>query len=196
MPACGPDDSSRRSLQIFESLTAARFSVPGQRHEDAGVGRGLDEVGRGLLRDAGELLELEAHGLGVARVGRDAGADRGGAHVDLVEPLDDLGEAVVVLLQRVGEPDELLAEGHRHGILQLRAADLEHVRELAALRGEALGEQGVLLEQALHAEHHGELDRGRVDVVGRLAAVDVVDRVQVRVVAERRAPSPRGRRSR
>jgi hypothetical protein len=28
MPACGPDDSSRRSLQIFESLTAARFSVP------------------------------------------------------------------------------------------------------------------------------------------------------------------------
>ncbi len=28
MPACGPDDRRRRSLQIFESLTAARFSVP------------------------------------------------------------------------------------------------------------------------------------------------------------------------
>ena len=27
-PACGPLESSRRSLQIFESFTAARFSVP------------------------------------------------------------------------------------------------------------------------------------------------------------------------
>ena len=27
-PACGPDDRSRRSLQILESLTAARFKVP------------------------------------------------------------------------------------------------------------------------------------------------------------------------
>ena len=27
-PACGPEDSSRRSLQIFESLMALRFSEP------------------------------------------------------------------------------------------------------------------------------------------------------------------------
>ena len=27
-PARGPDDSSRRSLQIFDSLTATRLSVP------------------------------------------------------------------------------------------------------------------------------------------------------------------------
>ncbi len=28
MPARGPEESSRRSLQIFESLTAMRFSTP------------------------------------------------------------------------------------------------------------------------------------------------------------------------
>ena len=98
--------------------------------------------------------------------------------------LIDLGEAVVVLLQRVREARELLPERHRHRVLQLRAPDLQDVRELAALRRERLGEQRVLVEQALHAEHHRELDRGRVHVVRRLAAVDVVDRVQLGVVAE------------
>ena len=47
-PACGPDESSRRSLQIFESLMALRFSALENVMNDAGVARGLDEVGRGL----------------------------------------------------------------------------------------------------------------------------------------------------
>ena len=72
----------------LRELDRGALQRAGQRHEDAGVGGGLDQVGRGLLRDAGDVLEVLAHRLGVARVGGDAGADRGGAHVDLVEPLD------------------------------------------------------------------------------------------------------------
>ena len=42
----------------------------------------------------------------------------------------------------------------------------------------------MLLEQPDHAEHHRELDRRRVHVVGGLAAVHIIDRVEVLVLAE------------
>ena len=90
----------------------------------------------------------------------------------------------MILGERVGESTELLAEGHRHGVLHLRAADLEDAGELHSLRREGGGELGVLGEQSLGPEHHGELDGGGVDVVRTLAAVHVVDGVQVLVVAE------------
>ena len=71
--------------------------------------------------------------VGVARVGVEAGADRGGAEVDLAQQRGGLGEPVLVLAEgdRVGA--ELLAQGHRHGVLQLGAADLEDVGELVGL---------------------------------------------------------------
>jgi hypothetical protein len=84
----------------------------------------------------------------------------------------------------VGEPVELLSERHRDGILELGPADLQHARELGALLRERLGELHVLREQPLSAEHHRELDRRRIDVVGALAAIHVIDRVQAHVVAE------------
>ena len=84
----------------------------------------------------------------------------------------------MVLLQRVREPGELLPKGHGHGILHLGATDLEDAVELAPLRGERLGEALVLGEQSLHTHDHGQLDRRGVDVVGALAAIDVVDRVE------------------
>ena len=43
-PARGPDDSSRRSLQIFESFSAVRLSDAGELDEGAGVLGGLDQV--------------------------------------------------------------------------------------------------------------------------------------------------------
>src|SRR5690606_27873724 len=54
-------------------------------------------------------------------------------HVDLVQQVRVLGEALVVVAERGGESVELLPERHRHGVLQLRAADLEDVVELTAL---------------------------------------------------------------
>ncbi len=135
----------------------------------------------------GQLFEVAPHGFGEARIGGDPRADRRGAHVDLVEPRDDFGQPVFVFFEGVGESRELLAERHGDGILKLRAPDLQDVRELATLCGERGGEQPVLVEQPLDAEHHREFDRGRVDVVRRLRTVDVVDRAEVLVGAERMA---------
>ena len=121
-PACGPEDSSRRSLQIFDSFTAARFSTPGHLHEDAGVARRLDQVARGDVLLAEQVGEVRLHGRGVARVGGDAGADRGRAEVDLAEQRQHLADALLVLPERGREAVELLAERHRHGVLQLGPA--------------------------------------------------------------------------
>ena len=78
---------------------------------------------------------------------------------------------------------ELLPERHRHGVLHLRAPDLEHVMELERLGQERLAKQRELVEEAAHGEHDADLDRRRVDVVRRLAAVRVVDGREERVVA-------------
>ena len=66
------------------------------------------------------------------------GADRRAAHADFPEhPLDGLERAHLVL-ERLRERLELLAERHGDGILQLRPSHLENVLELLALRAEGL----------------------------------------------------------
>ncbi len=52
----------------------------------------------------------------------------------------------------VGEAVELLAERHRHGVLQLGAADLQHVVELHGLVEERPAQQVELVEQRLQVE--------------------------------------------
>ena len=51
-PQRGPEDIQRRSLQILESCTAARFMLPAICDEDAGVLGGLHQVLR-LAQPAG-----------------------------------------------------------------------------------------------------------------------------------------------
>ena len=52
-PQRGPDESQRRSLQILEICTAARFIVAGHLGEGAGVLGGFDQVRRLRQRQAG-----------------------------------------------------------------------------------------------------------------------------------------------
>ncbi len=78
---------------------------------------------------------------------------------------------------------ELLAEGHRHGVLELRAAHLEHVVELVGLGRERRLEHLHGVEQRVRRQDQRDLDRRRVDVVGRLAEVDVLVGVEHLVVA-------------
>ena len=79
-----------------------------------------------------------------------------------------------VLLDGGVKAVELLAERHRHRVLQLGAADLEHVGEFDRLGFEGEGEILQRLDQRRGGEDHGEPQRGRIGVVGRLRHVDVV----------------------
>ena len=138
-PARGPEDSRRRSLQIFDSLTAIALEHAREQDKGAHVRRRLDQVGgehHRLARGTREFLDGER---GVARVGVDAGADRRRAEVDLAEQGRRFPQTVDVLLHRRVKRIELLAKRHRHSVLQLGAADLQHVGEFDRLGLERIG---------------------------------------------------------
>src|SRR3546814_19531753 len=63
------------------------------------------------------------------------------AEVDLAEQLDDLVAAGDVFLDVDGKGLEFLAERHRHGILQLGAAQLDDVGEFDAALAEFVGQE-------------------------------------------------------
>ena len=113
----------------------------------------------------------------------DAGADGGGAQVDFLDQATGLAQAGLVLANHHRVGHELLAQRHGHGILQLGAADLEHVLELACLGLEAFAQDGHGAEQAVYAAPQGQPHRGRVDVIGALRGVDMVVGVQPVVAA-------------
>ncbi|GAB3391537.1 hypothetical protein GCM10027360_81860 [Amycolatopsis echigonensis] len=85
------------------------------------------------------------------------------------------GEPALVFFERDRVCGEFLAERHRHGVLELSAADLEHVGEFDGFCGEVRAERADLVVQFGDASVERELDRGRIDVVGALPEVDVVE---------------------
>ena len=123
--------------------------------------------------------------LRVSRRRRDARADRGGAQVDFVQQLPPLADALHFLADRVRVAVEFLAERHRHRVLEVRAAHLEHVIEFLRLRANALRSARQRLELGSSAQDQRELERRRIGVVRRLPEVDVVVRVEVLVLALR-----------
>jgi|GEM_PF-2443759 len=76
-----------------------------------------------------------------------------------------------------------LPERHRHRVLQLRAADLQHVLELDCLGLERTTQFDHRREQPLDAEPGRHAQSGGVDVVRALRRVHVVVRVQLVVSA-------------
>lgn len=184
-PRLRPRRQQPQVVADLRELDGAALERRGERHEDARVARRLDEVARGHERVARDGAEVPAHGGRVVRIRRDARADRRRAEVDLRQQRDELAEPRVVLAERRREAVELLAERHRHGVLQLRAPDLEHLRELRALREERPAQQVELVERLQQRVDERHLERGRVRVVRGLAAVHVVERVHVLVVAQR-----------
>ena len=140
-PARGPEDSSRRSLQIFDSFTATRLSTPDSWTKAPASWVASTRSRRGHQRDAGDLRSSRARAAGSRGGALSAGADRGAAEVDLVQQRRASLEPVLVLAERDRVGAELLAQGHRHGVLQLGAADLEHVGELGGLAANACAQR-------------------------------------------------------
>ena len=76
---------------------------------------------------------------------------------------------------------EFLAEGHRHRILQLGTTHFQNVLELNRFTLEAITQLVDRVHQFHYRGIHRDTEAGRVGVVGGLAFVDVVVRVQVLV---------------
>jgi hypothetical protein len=68
----------------------------------------------------------------------DAGADGGRAQVHFADQQRAFSKALLVFTEHHGVGRELLAQRHRHGVLQLGAAHLQHIGlNSSALRSKA-----------------------------------------------------------
>ena len=144
-------------------------------------GRSLADGESGLVRE-----QLD-HRLAVAIGGADARADRGRPerHGEQLgegarEAVGGAAEGVCLALMRVGD-------AQRHRVLQARASQVERVAGLVRLRSQRSLEHLDVLEQLAAEDVRGKCERGRVHVVRRLRAVDVVVRVHAVVAAARAA---------
>ena len=100
-----------------------------------------------------------------------------------MQELADLGDALHLLADRRAPAVELLAERHRHRVLQVRAPHLQHPVELRGFRVERVLQPLQRVHVAREAQDQREAERRRVDVVRRLSEVHVVVGVDVLVLA-------------
>ncbi len=133
-PVAGPLESRRKSLAMRVSVMAQRAQA---RREVGGVGHALhrlEQVAAGAQGLAGQLAQARHHACVVLRVGVQAGAGGGAADAQPAQPVGRGRDALAVVADGLRVRAELLAQPHRHGILQVRAARFHHVVELDGLR--------------------------------------------------------------
>ncbi len=91
-----------------------------------------------------------------------------------MQELAHLRDALHFLAERRAPAMEFLAERHRHGVLQVGAAHFQDLVELFALREERLLQSPQCVHINVEPQDQREAERRRIDVVGRLAEVDMV----------------------
>ena len=184
-PACGPDDNSRRSLQIFETFTAVRLRTPDRLMKEPVSDVASTRSACGDDRQPGDRAQMAGDNLGVAGRTGDARADCRCPKVDFAQQPAGVGDPSLLLMHRSAPRAELLAHRHGHRILQLRASDLRNACEPFGLGSERITEPRQCGRQPFQRPHQGQLDCCRVHIVGRLPPVDVVVGVQFVILAQR-----------
>ncbi|MDQ1206694.1 hypothetical protein QE377_003053 [Microbacterium sp. SORGH_AS 862] len=182
-PRAGPRRQQAQVVARLRELHGDALEHARQVDERAWILRGLDEIRRGRERPTRQLSEVPHGQRAVAGRCVQAGADRRRAEVHLEQQSRRLAKSLPILVEHDRERAELLPEGHRHRILQLRPPDLHETGEICGLRGEGVVQDAHRRIQSVDALDERDVDRRRVGVVGRLAQVDMVVRVQVRVLA-------------
>ncbi len=111
----------------------------GEQNKGAHVRGRFDQIGGEHHRLAGGSGQFFDGKRSVPCIGGNAGADRGCAKVHLPKQRGGLLQAVDILLHSRMKRIEFLPECHRHRVLQLGAADLEHIGEFDRLGLERIG---------------------------------------------------------
>ena len=174
-PARGPDASQRMSLAIFMSDTASVLSAPLAITSASCAARAANLFGADTNGRPVRLGDLRGGALGELGVRVEPGADGGAADGELVEAGQHRLDALEVGVELRDVAAELLAEGERHRVLQVGAADLDDVAELFRLRRQRVTQAR---DRGHELVHHllggGDVHRGRERVVRALRHVDVV----------------------
>ena len=136
----------------------------------------------GVSQQLGDLLRRQ---VAERRRGVEPGADGRAAEGQLAQRAAGLHDHIAVVAEHGAPAADLLPERERHGVLQMRAADLDHIAVLRAqavkrCRQAADGRQDLLLERDARGHVHGRRER----VIRALRAVDVVVRVHERLAQQ------------
>ena len=132
-PQRGPEASQRMSLAIFISEAASGFERALGEDEFVMRGERGELVGVRAEGKSGEFGDLLGGAFGEFGMSVESGADGGAADGEIVESVENLLEPLDVALEQAGPAAEFLADGERHGVLKVRAADLDDVVELFGL---------------------------------------------------------------
>src|SRR6266571_3025238 len=124
-PARGPMLSRRRSFAIFPSSIASRRMALEYASTSPAL-RDAEQVRGRLQRETGITREVGDNRFPVLVAGIQPGADCGGADVQFLQLLRRPRDIVGPATEAFGVPAELLTERHRHRILEMGAAGLEH----------------------------------------------------------------------
>jgi hypothetical protein len=155
-------------LQIFDSfIERAR-----QFHEDADIGTRFSERRRGDDVQSRDRGEMRANRDGVAWVCSDSCSDRGRAKIGCPQTRHDALKARAILRQREGERIEFLPTAH-----------FEHSVEPPVPVAKRLAQVVECREQTPDRQAQADLERGPVGGVRALAAVDMMVRVEMLIVA-------------
>ena len=129
-----------------------------------------------------DFAQIAANGSSIIRMRIDAGANGRTSHIDVEHGLAREAQIVEISIEHRAKGMKLLADRHRHRILQLGAAHLDHVLEFIGLAVEGVTQQGNSRKETADVIIERNLDRGRIGVVGRLREIDVIVRMQVLVL--------------
>ena len=133
----------------------------------------------------GQLRDLRGRCVAEPLRGVEPGADRRAADRELVQAGERRLDPLHIGVELGDVAAELLAEGERHGVLQVGAADLHDVVELLRALLEGIAEGSDLREEPLHDDLRGrDVHRRGEGVVRGLRHVHVVVRVDRRLRAE------------
>ena len=175
-PPRGPDDKQAQVIGDLHQVGGQGPRAAAGGDDGVTAAQRLEVVHGSSQDQAGSVVDRGEGEGGERGVGVDAGADRGAAQRRLLPGLAATASSVTAVFDHAGVAGEFLAEPHRRRILKVRAADLDDVVELVRL-----GEQRRRAARPVRArasrrrsDQGGEVDRGREDVVARLAEVDVV----------------------
>ena len=148
-----------------------------QHHIGTAVGGRFDEILCRHIGATGDLGQpLDGQG-GVLGRGVQTGPDGGGTQVHFQQQLLATLDGLDLFAQGHGEGMELLAQGHGDSILQLGTAHLQDALEFLGLGIEGCDQRFQGIQGGVGAVDHGDAETGGVGVIGGLALVDVVVRV-------------------
>ena len=178
-PASGPRDSSRRSLAIFSRLRAQALRMPLTSTKTSAFCVASTRFSARARPRPVMLAQVLDDAEDVLPRGAEAGADGRAAEVHHAQPLLALVDAPAVAAEGLGVGAHLAAERGQHGVLQLRAADLDDVGELPSPCAWNASCRATTSRSSSRSRPDGGQPQGRgVGVVGGLVQVDVVERAR------------------